>query len=276
MNKKKYIIYMGAFLHNSGGSVALHKLCHDLNSLGEEAYITSPKTHPSLNAPFFANTTFKKDNTIGIYPEVVVGNPFGTKHVIRWLLNTPEASGEELANQFYQKSKNTDYFFTYSDFYKIREGYKLSGNLISSFLDTNYFGKGNEIRRGSAFLIKKGGIKEKIHPQDAIDLTNITNDFQRMSVILKNVEYFYCYDNACFWPVIAALCGCISIVVPNTNKTAAEWHNDFPSTKMGIAYGIDEIQHAKETLHLVEQNFKQVQEKELETVKNFIKFCDTI
>ena len=40
MNKNlSYIIVTPSYVPNSGGIIALHKLCHDLNQMGERAYL---------------------------------------------------------------------------------------------------------------------------------------------------------------------------------------------------------------------------------------------
>ena len=38
-NNLSYIIVTPSYVPNSGGIIALHKLCHDLNQLGERAYL---------------------------------------------------------------------------------------------------------------------------------------------------------------------------------------------------------------------------------------------
>ena len=273
--KKKYIIDCCTFLAQSGGIVALHKLCHDLNYLGEEAYITSPITHQKLNAPFVGSRKFSKDEIVVIYPEVNLGNPHKAKHVIRWVLNTPLV-GEINTEDFYNTKQSTDIIFKYSEYFDILDNSKVTGLLTTSFIDSNFFYKSSEKRSGSAFFIKKGGLHNKIHPEESIDLSQLDKDWKAMGDVFRKVEYFYCYDNACFWVVIAALCGCIPIVIPDSDMSAEEWYSKFPHKRCGVAYGLDKIEHAKNTLNLAEDNFKEFSEKQLDTVRNFVKICESL
>ena len=271
--KKKYVIDCCTFLPQSGGIVALHKLCHDLNSLGEEAYITSPITHKKLNAPFVGSQKFSKDEIVVIYPEVNLGNPHKAKHVVRWVLNTPPKS-ENGNLDFYNTKTENDLIFIYSNYFKVLDDSKVDGMLNTIFIDTNYFYNSNNVRNGSAFLIKKGGIKNKIHPDDSIDLSNYVNNWTNVGNIFRNVKYFYCYDNACFWAFLASLCGCIPIVIPDSDMKFEEWSTKFDHMKYGVAYGLDHINHAKDTQHLLGQSVDNINKKSLESVKSFISVCN--
>ena len=274
--RKKYVIDCCTFIHDSGGIVALHKLCHDLNGLGEEAFITSPITHNKLNAPFVSDRKFKKDELVVVYPEVNLGNPHNAKHVVRWVLNTPGKCGGVGASNFYSTKKDTDLIFKYSEYFHIEDESESKGLLTTTFIDSNYFYKSEEKRSGSAFFVKKGGLHNKIHPDDSIDLSKYGNDWKSMGDVFRKVEYLYCYDNACFWVVVAALCGCIPIVIPDSDMSAEEWYSKFPHKRCGVAYGLDQTEHAKNTLHLAEDNFKEFSEKQLDTVRNFVNICNSL
>ena len=274
MGKLKYIIDINCFLPNSGGIVALHKLCHDLRKIGEESYVLSRKTHSLIDAPFLGDQRFTQQETVVVYPEIVAGNPHNCHNVVRWALNTPGTCSNSRADDFYSAKKPTDLIFKYSDYFHLRDETESKGILTTTFVDENIFCPSNKHRSGSAFFVKKGGMPKSVHPADSIDLSKHEHDWQHMASVLQQVEYFYCYDNACFWVVLAALCGCIPVVVPDSNMGADEWYEKFPHKKCGVAYGMDKIQHAKDTKHLVRTNLKLFYDKQLDTVKNFVKICE--
>lgn len=276
MTKKTYVIDMPAFLYNSGGIVAMHKLCHDLNLLGEKAYITCPTTHKDLNAPYVGTAKFSKDAVVVIYPEITAGNPLKAKHVVRWALNTPGKCAGRNEGDFYTYKQPSDLIFKYSEYFTLRDESESKGLLTTTFIDRNYFSNPRTPRKGSAFFVKKGGMKNKIHPDDSIDLSKLEHDWKAMSNVLKSVEYFYCYDNACFWVVIAAICGCVSVVVPDSDMSAEEWYSKFPHKRCGVAYGLDMLQHAKDTLDFAEKCFAEFTEKQLDTVRNFVNICEAL
>jgi hypothetical protein len=249
-------------------------LCHDLRHIGEEAYVLSRVTHPSIDAPFLGKKRFSKKETVIIYPEIVAGNPHNCENVVRWALNTPGHCGGSDPNAFYNQKKDTDLIFKYSEYFKLKNENESKGLLTTTFVDKNVFYSSKSSRTGSAFFIKKGGMKNQVHPINSINLSNFERDIQYMANVLRQVEFFYCYDNACFWVVLAALCGCIPIVIPDSNMSADEWYEKFPHKKCGVAYGLDMIEHAKNTLHLVEENLEIFYQKQLDTVKNFVKICE--
>lgn len=270
----KYIIDINCFLPNSGGIVALHKLCHDLRKIDQEAYTLSKTTHPLLNAPFLESRRFSREETVIIYPEIVAGNPHNCRNVVRWALNTPGTCSNSRADDFYSAKKPTDLIFKYSDYFHLRDETESKGILTTTFVDESIFYNTNTSRSGSAFFVKKGGMPKVKHASDSIDLTKHEHDWKYMASVLQKVEYFYCYDNACFWVVLAALCGCIPIVIPDSNMSAEEWYTKFPHKRCGVAYGEDMIQHARDTQHLAHSNLELFYSKQLDTVKNFVRVCE--
>jgi hypothetical protein len=269
MNKKlKYVIDIATFLPSSGGICTMHRLCHDINSLGETAYITSPITHPSLNAPYVGSMRFAKDEVVVIYPEITHGNPLNAKNVVRWILNVPGES-------FYDKLAPNDLLLKYSESYKLRQDCQFYSYLRTTFSDKlGIFYNTNETRSGSTFFVKKGGMKLRMHPDDSIDLKPYQNNHEEMANLFRKVKYFYCYDSYCYLACLANLCGCIVIITPPEKETFEEYTKNNPQTKYGIAFGLENLDHAKKTIHLVAENYKKVKEAEFETVKNFIKICE--
>ena len=89
---KPYIIFAPSFVKNSGGILVLHKLCHILNQLGENAYIyhhdIDRKNYYQTNSSYFtpiADESVLRSDPIVIYSEIVNGNPLGSKNVVRWM-----------------------------------------------------------------------------------------------------------------------------------------------------------------------------------------------
>lgn len=92
-NQIPFYIWSPPWTHTSSGVMTLHLLCHALNESGEKAYIvpssyTGFVLNPSLNTPLLSihHQNFYGDNFIAVYSDVVRGNPFNAKHVVRYLL----------------------------------------------------------------------------------------------------------------------------------------------------------------------------------------------
>jgi len=72
----KFIITAPPFNEKSAGCVMLYTLSNKLKELGYDTEII-PLTQPQVIP----------DDTILIYPEIIDGNPFGAKNVVRYFLN---------------------------------------------------------------------------------------------------------------------------------------------------------------------------------------------
>ena len=80
---------------------------------------------------------------------------------------------------------------------------------------------------------------------------------------------FISYDPCTFLSIMASLCGCISVVYPWDGLTKQEWLNttavaEYIKSKgldnlYGIAYGLEDVQYAKDTLHLVKEQWTDIQ-----------------
>lgn len=272
--RKKYLIYMDGFDPASGGVVALHKLCHDLRELGEDAYITSAHTHERLNAPFMKDAIDDWNDWIVIYPEIIHGNPANAKHVVRWILNSPGKCGGTKEG-FYNNLKPEDLVFKYSPFFDCEASVR--GMLRTSFIDYECF-QNRSLERDidSCFFVNKGGMPNQCHESSSMNFSPFRGDWDKASNILNRCRKFICYDNECFWVTLAALCGCPSVVIPNTNLAGDEWRSHFPFSRYGVAFGNNEFEYAKETLPLVKDHCKTIQAHDLEGVVNLIRICNSL
>ena len=154
-------------------------------------------------------------------------------------------------------------------------------------------------RSGSCYTIRKGHNIHKvaieiIHPPPPNSF-NISKESELLDCvnIFNTYEYFYSYDPITFYSVIAAMCGCVSVVVKIHGLSKEDWLNKLAPIEYlketgeplyGVAYGVEEIEFAKNTLHLVEQqwininNFfkKKYVESFINDINNFEKQINTI
>jgi hypothetical protein len=127
-------------------------------------------------------------------------------------------------------------------------------------------------RSGSCHLVKKGNNKHQTHPEDSIMLDDYPSKGgnEYLAKVFNKCEVFYAYDTATWLSVMASLCGCLSLVIPEVDVTPEEWHNGFPYFKYGIAYGWDDVDYAKETRHLVIPELLKIEAETIEQTKQFI------
>ena len=81
------------------------------------------------------------------------------------------------------------------------------------------------------------------------------------------------YDMYTMYSGYAAICGCISVVVPEKDLSKEEWRPE-EERRNGIAYGFDDLEHAKETSSKVLPLFQKREQESKESVRSFIVKCD--
>jgi hypothetical protein len=304
--KRRYIIFAPSYLETDGGSIVLHKLCSLLNSLGIDSYlypnfetyeinkinffrtlilltksmilglIRPYKLNKSFNTKIFTNNLdiiTKYD--IVIYPETTFGNPLNAKNVIRWLLHKP---GFHTNKVYYGKGELLFKYGTGNNTYKYHESKLSEGYLKIIYYPLEYYNRNYlpTSRKGTAYCLRKGKHKKIQHDlTDSILIDGKSNSIgkshKEVSEIFKKVNIFISYDTYTAYSKFAALCGCISIVVPDENITKEEW-NSREYDRYGIAYGFseDELTKAVGTAHLLKEQILHEEEENIENVKKFI------
>ena len=91
--------------------------------------------------------------------------------------------------------------------------------------------------------------------------------------LLSRSNTFISLDPATFRSVEAAMVGCISIVIPVTGVSKSEWLSVSYAPEYlqyGIAYGFDDLNHARATINLVLSNLHEQDKKTKEILVKFI------
>ena len=284
MARPTYIIYAPPLNLNVGGVIALHYLAEALIKRGEKVMMwpagVSVSDVSSLISKQEAQTSSGQvrrinkfgrmmpipsdinDDAIVIYPEVSYGNPLGARNVVRWLLNKPG----RFTGTF--KYEMHDLFFKFSDYADDPDITKDAQLLFLFYINPVYRNFGCKERSGSCYSIRKSAIREQIHPQDAICIDGLPHE--KIAQIFSRCEMFYCYDEATMYSQYAAICGCLSVVVPGIYKCRSDWVRDRPVAKYGVAFGLHDLEHARATQHLVMKHLQTKHEEGLTTVRNFI------
>ncbi len=281
---KNFLIYSPEYSERWGGVIALHKLAKIL-SINHNVYITSNSTLSNSSVKLINEISAKRlielenllpenDEYIVIYPEVVFGNPLNAKKVIRWILYHPGVNGGDT------KYDKNELIFTYSKYFVKDTEYKDVPVLFTfeSKIDL-FFDKGEE-RTTNSYLIKKGKHKypkinmmyNKIQSGFLLDnLLNKNNLDKELNDVFNKSECFLSYDSASYHSVQAALCGCLSIVVPDDGVSKEEWIEKMPLMKYGVAWGIEDIEWAETTKHLVKDYLIELQNYSIQTINDMIK-----
>lgn len=278
----KYIVYAPPYDEDSGGAIALHRLCHLINESGGEAYL-----HPSLPSfelhhhnvaqiglyvkalyeatdltRYRINSAFKTPviparetfvpgtDCIVIYPEIIFGNPLRAKNVVRWLLHNP---GHHTGVIYYGPR---EIYYRYAEYFD--EDFRFPGsetaelNLRIQYTPFDLYqpspAEDGRERTGTAYCVRKGIGRPLIHhPADSILIDGKSH--QEIASIFKSVTRFISYDPQTLYSHLAVIAGCESVVVPPDGVTKEQWKPN-PEDRYGLAYGFDDLEFARATRHL--------------------------
>jgi len=275
MESLRYVVVSPSYSETNGGAIVLHKLCHLLNELGEDAVVRPMLRHskgglrnrigkglkserfatdPTLRTPVIRDNSARPDDIV-VYPEIVPGNPLKAHHVVRWLLNKPGFRGRTIV------PGPNDLFFTFDDFC---DHPALTGGsppiLFLFSVNPEYRLINTEPRSGSCYMMRKGKGRPLVHNDtESICVDGLSH--REMAEVFNRVERFYCYDEVTMYSQYAAVCGCISIVIPERFSRREEWATAHPLARYGVAYGLDDIDHAVATRHLVEGHLREFEKR---------------
>jgi hypothetical protein len=271
------------FCTNNGGVVVQYYLAKILYTLGVFVRITN-NTHLEENNIFnkIYNDDFKIEDCIVIYCEGIRGNPLNAPKVVRWMLSPLGKNVPESIINSWGKNELVYYFNEELHFIKdkIGEIYKI---LNCPYIDSNIINYNKNERNSNCYCYRKSRYHNRInimHSQNDFEITEYHTQKDYIDILNKN-RYFYLYDPLCFLMVISIMCGCICIIHPVEGLSKLEWLNttlfsNYLKEKnidniFGIAYGIEDISYAESTIHLANEQIKDLEQSFFEkSIKPFI------
>ena len=270
---KNIVIFMvNDFDIKCGGIVVQYYLSKQISELNYNIQMISPtNVKNSIFNNFLLDTTIDIENTIVIYGETIQGNPLNAKYVVRWILAPLGLVSQKNIYQTWGSEDLVYYFNSESKFNtnpeKIGNVYKLLTTIYLNPLATNI---NPTLREGYCHTFRKSYYHKSFtyfHPSDSFELTSELTQEELISHFNK-YKYFITYDPLTFLSVIAALCGCISIVYKVDGISKEEWLSNTGiseyikekkiNTLYGIAYGLEDIPFAESTLHLAKEQWDDI------------------
>lgn len=216
-NHAPYYIYAVDYRQGSAGVRALHYLCHALNELGMEAYVTCKVTVPQLRTPVLTKTVERRHQASGrvpivVYPEIVPGNPLEGRIIVRWLLNQPGHIGGD------KYFPDDELIFTYLSMY-LPEGVR--GEVLNiPTCDLSIFNNENnpydDKREYVCFYANKYLAKGGVLTDHVKNATSLCLDQKlthgEIAAILRRSRLLYVYEPTALITE-ALLCGCpVSVI----------------------------------------------------------------
>ncbi len=280
---------MGKFSNIDGGTVVQYELARILKEIDINVKIYSSLhiTNQIFN-DFYNNDFPIDDNVVVIYCEGTQGNPLNAKYVVRWMLS-PLGTNVPFSRLYtWNKNELVYYFNSELKMYDEQENqknpslYKLLRSIyIPKIVKQTIFDK----RDGVCHTFRKDHFHTEgfkiFHPSNSFEITR-NHSIEECISYFNTYEIFICYDPLTFYIVIAAICGCIPIVCKLNGLTKKQWTKTQGVTEYlkykeldylyGIAYGEEDLQYAKDTIHLVRDQWNDILEyNKQKTIIPFLK-----
>jgi len=288
---KNVIIYthMPEFRLSDGGTVVQYYLAKILNEYGVNVriYPSSVIKTPNFIFSKFYNKEFPiDDNTIVIYCEGTQGNPLNAKYVVRWMLSK---LGQNVPGEWINGWSKNELVYYFNSEQKIADNHDKLGNIYKLlnviFINPYAINHNLSTRQGTCFTIRKakqihGNLLKLVHPPGSFEILRSHTQSDYIKIFNKH-RYFISYDSITFLSIIAALCGCISIVIKVNGLSKQDWLNTTAAAEFlkisgqknlyGVAYGADDLEFAINTLHMAKKQWNEIVEySKNKYVKQFI------
>ena len=207
------------------------------------------------------------NDTIVVYSEVYFGNFLHAEKVVRWFLYQDESA------EAYEKDA---LFITFRDVFNDVSLNPTCRRLIIEYYDLETYKQTNTGKReGKCYIIRKGRNRTDLPEKfDGIIIDNLTE--KEIVKVFNQCEYCISYDTQTAYSDIAAICGCVSVIVPEEGKKKEDYVGSDDSDA-GVAYGFsdEEINRARQTCQQLRQEFIAWNENSKKSAKDFAMLCES-
>lgn len=263
-----WIVDVPPYDETTGGSIALHKLAHILESIGEKAYLTTKEKKQGWLGGYVDNLDLQFIDAVWVANENTSVTPFNKRFPwVTWILLTP---GQLYGPRYFRPD---EMIYLYSRYYTMNPAFKVHGILgVYDFKPEVFVDEGRE-RKGECYTIRKGIHKiRNCHKPDAISFDRMHKKSDSwLRETFNTCKKFISYDDVTMLSLFAAMCGCESVVVPG-DLPAHEWRLKIPYLRYGIAYGDSqyELDRAKETRPEILPNIERLEQESDEQVREMV------
>lgn len=219
-----YYIAAPSWTHKSSGVRVLHLLVHALNEYGQKAFLIPLNSGPFCRNPYLNTPLLDVDyenfynhaeiHPIAVYPDIVIGNPYNCKKVVRYLLAEPAKKVSEsfaLTDKvfYYRSDMGSPTLclptFDSSIFYPPEKYYR--EHKYEAFGKTRDGVGAYEIRLGTCFYsCKYEAFGNKLLPITD-NSARLEGTHNQIADILRKSEKVYLYEHSEI-AVLAKMCGC--------------------------------------------------------------------
>jgi hypothetical protein len=196
-----------------GGAISMNRLAELLIEKGVETYVFpySNRAEPSTVKEGIPRAIPEKhlqpNSFIGIYPEGFAHPMYAPSYAIQWLLHNRNSKKDSFDKYYHFEPA---YAFGSSEPLKVLE------------IDLDKYSNDGMKREGVCHAYHKNRrafLMEEVPAQGSRCVDGLLPTGDDLAAIFNSRETFYCYDSFSFLNILAACCGCYSIVEPQLDRT---------------------------------------------------------
>jgi hypothetical protein len=277
------------YVEHIGGATVPHTLAYLMSLQGENVYLYANTTHSKYKnvtcIPYGTNIEFDDNNTVVIFIAGAGEHTWEYKvpdclkkasNTVRWLVNNQE--------RLYSPN---DKFYTFHKYWDILKDQRIDGYLSVIEHDHSILRDRGEKRNGTCYLIKGNLDTEAdriIHSPDDFCIDSVLyqvtgNKVEFLADLFNKMELFISYTPFSHASVLAAMCGCKSVVIPKKVYNGIpfskeKWYSDIWCAKYGIACGLEDLPKKITEMDKVIPHILHYEEVEqYNQIKQFIEDC---
>lgn len=277
------------YVEHIGGATVPHTLAHLLSQREKNVYLYANSTHPEYTnitcIPYGTDIAFDANNTVVIF--IAGGGEHTWEHKVPdCLKNAPNIVRWLVMDQKKLYSPE-DKLYVFHKYWTVLKDQRVDGQLSVIQHDHSILRDRGLEREGVCYLIKGNLDTEAdrvIHSADDFCIDSVLYNIQGNKVefladLFNRKELFINYTPFSHASVLAAMCGCKSVVIPKKEYAGVpfskeKWYSDIWCTKYGIACGLEDLPQKinemdKVIPHILD--YEQVTQKN--QIKNFIEDC---
>jgi hypothetical protein len=214
-----------------GGAVSMNRLAELLIEKGIETYVfpySNAAEPPTVKegVPIAKPEHLQPKEFIGIYPEGFSHPMYAPAYSIQWLLHDRLAEGDNFDKYYHFEPA---YAFNNSEALKVID------------IDLDKYSNDGMKREGWSHVYHKNRrayLMEEVPAQGSLCVDGMLPTEDDLAAIFNSRETFYSYDSFSFYSILAACCGCYSIVHPLPDVSKEEYIERRPFAKH-LQYGLD-------------------------------------
>jgi len=252
----------------SGGIMACHILCHELNRLGYEAYVATPNAvSGTLWTPMLTSEIIRAHKEVGrrpiaIYPEIYAGNELNCDRVIRYLLNRPgvfSVADTVATNAFWQSPvRQSEFHMHYAEEFRLPN--LNSVPLYIPIVDEGiFFEEDRTEREGFLVYSHRRRVQDAMVPDWARPYTLISRASprspQELAKLYRRSRGLILFERSGA-RMEAAMCGCPVVAIPSESFSQVPLFHLYGKLGLGWGPDIEQLRHAQRTLGSLQREYR--------------------